>query len=173
MSDSSVMEKSLSQEAQAFAEWAHAGQMYGEESYAHSHLPEVGAVLVEFGFDTEVWRARAWLHDVIEDTQTHPDILMDEFGPEITWPVWACTGIGPNRKIRNADIYTKLKVYGEEAQILKLADRIANCRRGGKNDMYRKEYPEFIQAVELAPSVMKCELAKTLNIEYRGNPIYV
>lgn len=158
------MIKSLAQRAQKFAEIAHEGQFYGDEEYAFSHLPEVVKVLADFGYDSEVWQARGWLHDVMEDTQTSVNYILEDFGSEVAWPCWAVSGFGPSRKIRNADIKTKLGIYGFDAQVLKVADRIANCERGAKNDMYRKEYPEFKMATLLVPLDMHDRLERALNI---------
>lgn len=159
------MEKTLYEKAKLFAEWAHADQKYGDEPYAHSHLPEVVQVLVDFGFDDDVWKSRGMLHDVMEDTETHVSIILDEFGPEVAWPCWAVSGFGPNRKIRNQDIKNKIKMFGREAAILKVADRIANCESAGKNDMYRKELPEFAEVVkEYVPVEMWKRLENALNV---------
>jgi guanosine-3',5'-bis(diphosphate) 3'-pyrophosphohydrolase len=61
--------------------------------------------------------------------------------------VWAVTGVGWNRKTRNADAHMKMLKH-PQAIPLKLCDRIANGRRAKKDNpglfsMYRKEYSEF------------------------------
>jgi (p)ppGpp synthase/HD superfamily hydrolase len=140
----------------------HKGQMYGEESYVVGHLAEVAEVLETFGFTDSIWKARGWLHDVVEDTNTSINEIREKFGDDVAWPVWACSGFGRNRKERNADIYRKLDIFGREAAILKVADRIANCESGAKNEMYRKELPEFAKHTKHhVPAVMweRLELA--------------
>ncbi len=149
--------------AREYAIQAHGDQKYGDEPYVN-HLDEVVQVLKDFGFDDEVWIARGYLHDVLEDTYEDYEILESKFGRAVIESVYAVSGFGLTRKIRNADIKEKLRIYGADAQILKIADRIANCERGAKNDMYREEYESFAESVHLAPRAMRERLKRALRL---------
>jgi (p)ppGpp synthase/HD superfamily hydrolase len=130
--------------AKTIAIAAHSGQTYGAFPYS-IHLAAVEEVISRFGFghDTEL-RAAAWLHDVLEDTDLNIETLRMEFGDRVAEAVFAVTdGEGANRKERKAQVYAKIRANGDDALIVKLADRIANVEAGGKVDMYRKEQDTF------------------------------
>lgn len=147
----------------AFAIEAHGEQKYAGEPYIY-HLLKVERALEDAGFYGFRWRAAAMLHDVIEDTyldlpyEDRRDIVADTFGEDVAKLVWAVTGIGPNRKARNEEIYRKLGEY-PEACILKCADRIANVEASildpatnapnlGMAKMYLKERERFTEVVK-------------------------
>jgi (p)ppGpp synthase/HD superfamily hydrolase len=137
----------LEARARAFAIKGHGEQRYGDRPYS-VHLEAVRAVLRDFGHGGELAIA-AWLHDVVEDTPTSLDEIRLGFGDEVAALVWAVTGIGANRKERNASAYVKIRNH-PRAATLKLADRIANVEasRGmEKHAMYRKEWPGFRDAL--------------------------
>ncbi|MGS2809882.1 HD domain-containing protein [Nocardia sp. MW-W600-9] len=131
-------------EARAFALESHRDQRYGEHPYI-THLAAVRAVLDDFGYDGAVGTA-AWLHDVIEDTPVTAEEVESRFGREVLDLVWAVTGIGPDRKARNLNAYTKIAAH-PPAVILKLADRTANAEASPPDSswmgMYRTEHPTF------------------------------
>ncbi|WP_254510847.1 HD domain-containing protein [Anatilimnocola floriformis] len=142
------MSEVIEQRAKAFAEERHADQRYGSEPYV-THLAAVRAVLSSFAITGPVCVA-AWLHDVLEDTPTSREELETEFGPEVTALVWAVTGVGKNRKERNASAYEKIRAL-PAAATLKLADRIANVEASrsapDKLKMYRSEAANFEAAL--------------------------
>lgn len=134
--------------AKRFAEIRHAGQTYADEAPYSVHLENVGRVLMRFGVSDPVSLCAAWLHDVIEDTNTSYNDIKIRFGLDVAERVYAVTSeLGRNRKERNAKTYPKIRVAGRDAIMLKLADRIANVEygmaTGGKADMYAEEYPSF------------------------------
>lgn len=133
--------------AKVFAIDVHAGQTYGGLPYS-VHLAAVEVVVVEFfGMNDLTMRRAAWLHDVLEDTNTTYEELAEEFGNDVARLVFAVTNEnGANRKERAAKTYPKI-VNTPGAVGLKLADRIANVEAGGKVDMYRREFPIFKQAL--------------------------
>jgi len=94
----------------------------------------------------------AWLHDVIEDTDTKYRDVEELFGHNVAQLVDAVTSVeGPNRKLRNAATYPKIRNAGIWAVRLKLADRIANVSNGGGSvKMYRDEYKDFRHALYTA-----------------------
>jgi (p)ppGpp synthase/HD superfamily hydrolase len=144
---------SIIEAARAFASEAHENQAYGELPYTY-HLEAVANVLNEYAPSEagvyERLMCAAWLHDVIEDTDTTRDHVQAHFGHSVAHLVWACTGEGENRKERNASIYAKIRQY-PLAAIVKLADRIANVEHsapGSKHRlMYAKEMPAFEEVI--------------------------
>lgn len=141
----------------------HGEQKYGKDKPISYHLGKVEQVLVDFGYDSDVWRAAAWLHDVVEDTEVGIQHIHLYFGWEVSRLVWAVSGFGHNRAERVQNILTKLRME-PDACILKLADRIANVEEGGKKDMYLKEQPAFEHVVRRnVPEEMWARLEKALN----------
>ncbi len=135
--------------AQFFATTKHAGQQYSGLPYTH-HLQAVETILHRFpevDDESEMFIA-AWLHDVVEDTPTKLKEVEEMFGYRVGELVGAVTNEdGPNRKIRNALTYPKIRTV-RGAVRLKLADRIANVESGGKLvDMYKREYEDFHRAL--------------------------
>jgi len=136
-----------------FAVRAHGDQKYGELPYWR-HLHEVALVLNDHGFTSSDYQAAAWLHDVVEDTTVTIEEIEEAFGLDVGRLVWAVTGVGHNRKTRQASIIKKLHTT-KEACPLKLADRIANLEAAiiegnsqGKFAMYHKEQAEFAKVVQ-------------------------
>jgi len=131
-------------EARRFAEAAHKDQRYGDAPYV-THLVAVRRVLADFDHAGALAIA-AWLHDTVEDTGVTREEIETRFGAEVAGLVWAVTGVGANRKERNADAYAKIQAH-PPAAILKLADRIANVEASRavpkKLEMYRAEWESF------------------------------
>ena len=138
--------------AEAFANKKHANQKYGDGPYT-IHLRAVVQVLNDFGWRVTDILVAGWLHDTIEDTDTTREEIECLFGEQVARLVWACTGVGANRKERNQSIYAKLKEC-PEGVCLKLADRIPNAENSKANnpslfEMYKKEYEAFENALLL------------------------
>ena len=141
---------SVEHQAKTLATRAHEGQKYGLGEPYTVHLEDVRNILVEFGFSGEEdndYLVGAWLHDVLEDTETTQEFLQQTFGTHAIAMVWAVTGRGKNRRERNEDAYKKIIAY-PDAIPLKLADRLSNGRNSKRDkldlyDMYRDEYPNF------------------------------
>lgn len=141
--------------ARAFAYAAHLGQAYGEANYI-THLDHAVDVLRRFGIHTaryEIYQA-TYLHDTIEDTAATYEDLYAVFGPEVATLVAAVSDRpGKNRKEKHERTYPFIRAAGEDAVIVKLADRIANVEtsaRGpnrGKLAMYRREHKDFRAAL--------------------------
>lgn len=130
--------------AKFYASHKHANQVYSVGlPYTH-HLEKVHEVLVRFGVTDEDLLDAAWLHDIIEDTDTKPKEIMELFGKDVCALVVAVTNEkGENRKVRAALTYPKIRST-KGAVCLKLADRIANVEHGGKLvEMYKQEYEDF------------------------------
>lgn len=139
--------------AQHFAEVEHYHQKYGDKPYTY-HLGQVVSIVREYATeDREYVIAAAWLHDVLEDTDTTYCELGRKFGPTVANIVWACTGVGNNRVARQRSILSKIGVfYG--AAIVKAADRLANMEENLKTgnirkaNMYCEEFADFFAVVE-------------------------
>lgn len=162
-----TMEMNVAERAEIFARARHGetGALYDGLPYYEGHVLGVIRVLADFGFVSIVWQARASLHDIPEDTETTLHELRREFGDEVALISWAVCGFGPNRKIRNKDIYFKIGIYGEEAAILKVADRIFNVehsKQGSRHwKMYLEELADFAAATRhLVPPAMWDRLIK-------------
>jgi (p)ppGpp synthase/HD superfamily hydrolase len=161
------MTSDLETRARSFAEAAHEGQRYGDAPYI-THLVAVRAVLDDFGYGGALGVA-AWLHDSIEDTGATKDEIATRFGEEVAELVWAVTGVGANRKERNASAYAKIRAT-PRAAILKLADRIANVEASrtvpSKLEMYRAEWRSFREHLgELGDDRMWSRLASALGVD--------
>lgn len=136
-------ERGLVRTAMNMARRAHYGQRYGEQPYIE-HCLQVAALCE--GADPEV-TAAAWLHDSVEDASVDVDDIADAVSPRVGALVWACTGVGQNRRARNAEIERKL--LAEPAAVgVKLADRFVNVStcwetRDTRLFMYRQEHDDF------------------------------
>jgi guanosine-3',5'-bis(diphosphate) 3'-pyrophosphohydrolase len=136
---------------QEFAVKAHGQQMYGDEPYI-VHLIAVEKILIRFGHTDEPMLQAAWLHDVVEDTQTTLEDIKTQFGKTVADIVSSVTSeSGINRKERNTKTYPKIAA-SRPGTILKLADRIANVEHSINTQspllkMYRKEYADFQAAL--------------------------
>jgi (p)ppGpp synthase/HD superfamily hydrolase len=143
-------------------EW-HGDQKYGTEPYIN-HLDEVHNILTEFGYEPDMrWCANiepylylheaAYLHDVFEDTAVTPGYALScGVNPKAVCVAMMVTDQpGANRAERKKNSYPVI-ASSEDAIIIKVADRLANVRRGGKLEMYRKEHPDFHAALYTKPS---------------------
>lgn len=152
----------LEQKARDFAIECHGNQMYSELPYI-SHLEDVrnivASVLPESDFGIKC-RIVAWLHDIIEDTETTKKNIENAFGWVIAQSVSNLTDEpGRNRKEKKLKTYYKMARLWESYQnttkisrIVKIADRLSNVRSCVKNNdkdklqMYKQEHGMFIIA---------------------------
>jgi hypothetical protein len=134
----------------------HKDQLYGRKPY-HVHLFDVVNVLLRFIEWDEMPQElidAAWLHDVLEDTDTPREELEGSFNERVVRLVDAVTNeAGPNRAERQRLTYPKIR-RTTGAITLKLADRIANLEQCVSHDrlgrrpgrlfkMYLKEWDSF------------------------------
>ncbi len=157
----------LRDEARAFAIERHGDQLYGNQPYA-VHLAAVEQVLVDHGFVADHWRAAAWLHDVLEDTDTTLEEIDAQFGRLVAEMVRAVTGSGSNRAERTASILWKLRERPSVCA-LKVADRIANVEAPASSPrhlaMYRLEQPSFARVCKAeVPRAMWNRLERALSV---------
>lgn len=164
--------------ARAFALKAHGSQQYGPFPYQY-HLARVVEAADEFYAELdgpiahELLTAAAWLHDVLEDTETTVRDLHVAFGPTVTALVVALTDEeGRNRAERHSRTYPKLRGAGRQAVGLKLCDRLANlrgCIELGNDrmlQMYEQEHADFVRVLH-RPGEMS-ELWRELNLTLHG-----
>lgn len=141
----------MSTKAQQFAKAAHRDQTYGGLPYT-VHLEAVRQLLVSFGIQDPALLDAAWLHDVVEDTDTTIEAVKQTFGDRVAFLIHAVTNEpGSNRKARALATYPKIAA-DDDAIRLKVADRIANmesCIRDSSPllKMYQKEMPAFEAAL--------------------------
>lgn len=130
----------------------HGAQLYGDKPYAY-HLAMVECILIEYGYSEYKYCAAAWLHDILEDTDTKLNHIYANYGPDVAALVYSVTGAGRDRGTRNACIYDRIKKH-PEAAIVKVADRLANMTFSrlellhgnsdtSKLDMYLSEWNDF------------------------------
>lgn len=136
-------------EADAFAEAAHAGQERASGVPYITHPRAVRAILEEEfpePVDDETL-AIALLHDVLEDCQVHPTVLLERFGREVQEGVtllsWSIRALELERDER---IYWSGIRRGPRAvRLVKAADRLHNVREtiegahGGLREKYLRE----------------------------------
>jgi GTP diphosphokinase / guanosine-3',5'-bis(diphosphate) 3'-diphosphatase len=126
-------DRALIEKAYAFAEDAHKDhKRYSGEPY-FSHLSATAFMLAEMGMGPKTVAA-ALLHDSIEDTGVKPEVIRDEFGPEILFLVEGVTKLGSVRyhgTDRHNESLRKLFVATSEdirVLIIKLVDRLHNMQ---------------------------------------------
>ncbi len=118
--------------AALFAQQRHKNQKrkYGGEPY-FVHLEEVAYIVAQYEGSEEMICA-AYLHDVIEDTETSYDEIELEFGKIVADLVWELTDKSKpsdgNRKIRKEIDRENLRIASAAAQTIKLADLISNSK---------------------------------------------
>jgi len=114
--------------AARFAREAHAGQKrkYGGGDYI-MHPARVAGMVALHPDSSATWVAAAYLHDVLEDTDTTVEQLHREFSPEVVLIVMALTNstVG-NRAERKRRDNERLAGSSRAAQIIKLSDREDN-----------------------------------------------
>jgi GTP pyrophosphokinase len=135
-------------EVDAFAEAAHAGQTRSNGQPYISHPRAVRAILEEeFPEPVDsVTLAIALLHDVLEDCDVHPTILLERYGREVQEGVtllsWRLRALDIDRK---PDVYWSGIRRGPRAvRLVKAADRLHNMREAFANgrERSREKYLE-------------------------------
>jgi (p)ppGpp synthase/HD superfamily hydrolase len=137
-----IYNEKIYNEARLVAEENHSGQKYDGMFPYTKHLDDVVNVLKSFGYSGK-YIVAGYLHDAIEDTTISYNDIKDYFGVEVAEIVYCVTDeLGRNRKERKEKTLPKI-ASNPDAIIVKLADRIANIKHGGKVTMYAKEHSEF------------------------------
>lgn len=122
------------EEAFHFAERLHEGQYRVSEEPYIIHPVEVAKILVNLKADTHTVIA-AFLHDILEDTDTKPEEIESRFGKDVLTLVQGVTKLGKlqfkSKEERQAENFRRLFIaMANDIRIifLKLADRLHNMR---------------------------------------------
>ena len=126
--------------AKEFASHAHRNHVRNDEAktpYVH-HLVEVADLVKESG-GTYQEIAAAWLHDIIEDTQTTIEDVRREFGDEIAEIVAGVTDLpewlGLSLQERKAKQAARVSKESNSIKRIKLADQTSNVQIVGKGKL--------------------------------------
>lgn len=121
--------------ARELAAQRHAGQNYGDGSVDYLwHLHATAAVLLRFGVRDTDMLAAAYLHDLLEDTETRAEEIDARFGPKVAELVVRVTDRRhhpldghrlTSRPARHRATYPQIAADARATR-LKLADRIAH-----------------------------------------------
>lgn len=140
--------KAIVANAREVAKQAHGNQLYGDKPYIY-HLDSVYNVALEhidlFPEDSETILCACFLHDTVEDTPLGLDEIREHFGESVAEIVSLVTteqGV-PRSERFNDQFYKELKA-NKLAVFVKVCDRIANVREGGKVRKYLRENEKFV-----------------------------
>ena len=147
-----VKTKKLIGDAKAFALTAHGDQRHGS-LHIRDHLEDVANhVAIHYNDnvnirDKECVIAAAWLHDVLEDTNSRPEDIEYMFGYVIDIVELLTDKKGRNRLERHLRTYHAIR-QDNDAMLIKLCDRRHNHERSLRHGehwlaMYHKEYNYF------------------------------
>ncbi len=118
-------------QARQFAIDAHGDQKRKYTGFPYWHHCRNVAILVATATEDPTMIAAAWLHDVLEDTDTTAKELFQEFGSRITDLVVDLTDIvlkgAGNRATRKAKECKRMAGIHPDAKTIKLADLIDNA----------------------------------------------
>ena len=122
------------EQAYLFAKRLHEGQYRISEEPYIIHPVEVAKILVDLKVDTHTLMA-AFLHDILEDTDTKPEEIKELFGEDVLTLVQGVTKLGKlqfkSKEERQAENFRRLFIaMANDIRIifLKLADRLHNMR---------------------------------------------
>ena len=124
----------LIEDAYLFAAKLHEGQYRVSEEPYIIHPIEVAKILADLKMDTNTIIA-AFLHDILEDTDTKPEEIVQKFGDDVLKLVQGVTKLGKyqfkSKEERQAENFRRMFIaMAEDVRIifLKLADRLHNMR---------------------------------------------
>ncbi|MGN1125731.1 MAG: RelA/SpoT family protein [Candidatus Gastranaerophilaceae bacterium] len=127
-------DKSRIEKAFLFARKLHEGQFRVSEEPYIIHPVEVAKILINLKTDTDTVIA-AFLHDILEDTDTAPETIQEEFGEDVLSLVQGVTKLGKyhfqSKEERQAENFRRMFIaMASDVRIifLKLADRLHNMR---------------------------------------------
>ena len=127
----------LVEKAYKFAKKTHSGQFRVSGEPYIVHPVEVAKILAGLEVDTHTVIA-AFLHDILEDTDTKPEIIKEQFGEDVLNLVQGVTKLGKlkfkSKEERQAENFRRLFIaMANDIRVifLKLADRLHNMRTLG------------------------------------------
>ena len=136
------MIKNIVERAKQFALEKHAGQMYGDKPYSY-HLQGVVDNIAEYiESSNRVTKKEAicvaWLHDILEDTNTTEEEICSNFGNIVTFGVTSLT----NNFDCYCDYIKNIKTMNcEEIILIKIADLKFNIKEAENRELtaYEKQ----------------------------------
>ena len=127
-------DKAAIKKAFLFAREKHEGQTRVSGEPYIIHPVEVAKILISLKTDTHTVIS-AFLHDILEDTETSPETIQQEFGDDVLTIVQGVTKLGKyhfnSKEERQAENFRKMFIaMASDVRIifLKLADRLHNMR---------------------------------------------
>ncbi len=127
---------------------------HGNQKRKNENLPYIihpvrvaGLVLLNFPFSNMVMYIAALLHDVLEDTETSYEELVNEFGKTVADLVLAVTSDKEEIRKVGKPVYLreKLSSMSFDARVLKLCDRydnIQDLKPADSGDKHSRDYAE-------------------------------
>lgn len=151
--------------AKARSEIAHAGATRDNGTPYATHPHAVACILIERGHTEPAVLAAAYLHDVLEDTDTPREHLLSEFGSDVVDLVDQLTNIGPPDRTfeeKQAALLDHARKMSPRAKLVKLADRLQNMSEMGvwpawKQQRYARAALELVDALEPIPDEVFAE----------------
>jgi guanosine-3',5'-bis(diphosphate) 3'-pyrophosphohydrolase len=126
----------LYQKALGFAGYAHRDQLVPGKEYNYVvHICNVAAEVMRSSVSENIEKIDiavqcALLHDVLEDTDTSEESVLNEFGIEVLNGVKALTKDSSlEKEYQMNDSLKRIKLIGKEIGCVKLADRITNLQK--------------------------------------------
>ena len=111
---------------------AHKGQTRWDGKTPYEvHPIKVVEILRDMGVRDENMLSAGYLHDVLEDTDYSPKKIKDEFGADVLSLIKELTN--PFEKMSDQQYYDHVSKMSSRAQIIKMADMIANCEDKSKD----------------------------------------
>jgi len=154
---------SLWRDAAAFAARKHSGQLRrdGRTPY-FSHVVRVAMTVSEvFGCHDEETLAAALLHDLIEDTTTDYDDLLERFGKAVADMVAVLTkNMSMPEAAREKDYDARIARADWRVRLIKLADAYDNLLDSVNDPRGEKELPKRVDACRRALALAKRDQAK-------------
>jgi len=160
--------KDLVERARDFAIQRHGKQRrkYEDAPY-YVHLDRVVELLKDYGYDGPHILAAAYLHDVLEDTQTNLNELIASFGDEVSELVYWLSDIEQGkRNIRKRMSAWRLSRAPLEAKFIKLADLIDNTPSIVEHD------PDFAKVYVAEKDLILAEMARVEGPCFKEFPIF-
>jgi len=177
--NSSGMDATVVLKAKKRAEAAHvkAKRDNGKPYATHPHA--VACFLAERGHTKASVLAAAYLHDVLEDTDTPRAALVEEFGDEIVEIVDELTNIGPEGrpfKEKQTALLEHARKMSPDAKLVKLADRLHNLTEMGiwpkwKQLRYANAAMELLEALHPVPDEGLAEEVRQMANDYLNSSL--
>lgn len=147
-------------QAREFCRACHAGQFRDDGADYATHPEAVAQILAEAGVDDPAILCVAYLHDVLEDTDTPEDAIAQRFGADVLSLVTELTNIGPAGRTfeeKHQAIAEEARHMSSRAKWVKFADRLHNlsqmaCWDDARQNRYARVTRELLDALRPWPA---------------------